>query len=319
MTETRRNDNPLEELHFALAEADAQLPPLGLGETVLDAALALRAAGRPVDEPSPISPIEAFRRAVASIDRLLTSLTPEEWHRPALRGLDVQQLVGHLTGVERDFQSGLRAGTDAPPDADHVTSTDPVAAAQRHRPSSETYAEWRAATAETEGGLDDAATAPAALGDVVTLHGLRMPLGPLLVVRTFELWTHEEDIRRATARPLQAPDLASLRLMTELAIAMLPAGMRSAQRPGNGRRARIVLTGTGGGTWQTKLGDDPHGPGPGDPGSDGPVDVRIVVDAVDFCRLVANRKDPAAIATVVTGDGALAEDLFAGAASLALD
>jgi hypothetical protein len=34
---------------------------------------------------------------------------------------------------------------------------------------------------------------------------------------------------------------------------------------------------------------------------------------------VANRKDPAAIATVVTGDGALAEDLFAGAASVALD
>jgi hypothetical protein len=49
------------------------------------------------------------------------------------------------------------------------------------------------------------------------------------------------------------------------------------------------------------------------------VDVRIVIDAVDFCRLVANRMDPATIATVVTGDDALAQDLFTGAASLALD
>jgi hypothetical protein len=89
---------------------------------------------------------------------------------------------------------------------------------------------------------------------------------------------------------------------------------RRADRAGGGRCARIVLTGTGGGTWQTQLGT-----GPDSARSEGPVDVRIVVDAVDFCRLVANRKDPAAIATVVTGDGALAEDLFAAAASLALD
>ena len=108
MTELRRHDNPLEELHFALAEADAQRPPKGLGATVLDAALTARSAGRPVDEPSPISPVEAFRRAVASVDELLGSLAPEEWHRPVLRDLDVQQLVGHLTGVERDFQTALR-------------------------------------------------------------------------------------------------------------------------------------------------------------------------------------------------------------------
>jgi uncharacterized protein (TIGR03083 family) len=314
MTESRRYDNPLEELHFALAQGDAQRPPSGFGETVLDAALAARSGGRPVDEPTPISPLDAFRGAVASLDRLLASLAPEQWHRPALRGLDVQQLVGHLTGVERDFQAGLAATGEARPDADHVASTDPVAAAQRGRPPTETYGVWRAASAETDRALDGAETSPAGLGGVVTLHGLRMPLGQLLVVRTFELWTHEEDIRRATARPLRAPGAATLRLMTDLAIAMLPAGMRRADRPGDGRRARIVLTGAGGGTWQTQLGTGPDGRR-----SEGPVDVRIVVDAVDFCRLVANRKDPGAIATVVTGDGALAEDLFAGAASLALD
>jgi hypothetical protein len=177
-----------------------------------------------------------------------------------------------------------------------------------------THADWRVATTETLHMLDAVEASAAGLGAVVTLHGLHMPLGPLLVVRTFELWTHEEDIRRAVARPLQAPDPASLRLMTDLAVAMLPAGMRRAGRSGEGRRARIVLTGPGGGTWQTALGDTPDGSGP-----DGPVDVRIVVDATDFCRLVANRMDPATIATVVTGDDALARDCFTGATSLALD
>ncbi len=172
-----------------------------------------------MNEPEPISPVQAFRGAVASMDRLLVSLDPEQWRVPALRGLTVQELVGHLTGVER----------------------------------------------------------------------------------------------RAPALPLQAPDAASLRLMTDLAVAMLPAGMRRNDRRADGRTARIVLTGPGGGTWQTDLGavDDSR--------PAGRADVRIVLDAVDFCRLVANRADPATLTTVVSGDHALARDIFAGAARLALD
>jgi uncharacterized protein (TIGR03083 family) len=189
-----------------------------------------------------------------------------------------------------------------------------MAAAQAGRDPSATWADWRAAAGDTLAALGDLEAAPGRGDDVTALHGLRMPIGPLLVVRTFELWTHEEDIRRATARPLQAPDAASLGLMTALAVSLLPAGMARADRSGRGRSARIVLTGPGGGTWQTGLGTPSDGPQP-----EGPVDVRIVVDAVDFCRLVANRIDPAALASVVTGDGALAQDLFAGASSLALD
>jgi uncharacterized protein (TIGR03083 family) len=309
-----RHDNPLQELHFALAEADAQRPPKALAETVVNAALAARTAGRPVDEPPPISAVEAFARAVASLDELLTSLTAAEWHRPAVRDLDVQQLIGHLTGVELDFQAGLLSPGGAPGDADHVMSTDPVAAAQRGRLPSETLDQWRAATAETMRAIENVGASSERLGEVVALHGLRMPLEPLLVVRTFELWTHEEDVRRATDGRLQAPDGASLRLMTDLAMAMLPSGLRQSGRPGNGRWARIVLTGPGGGTWQTQLSPAPDGTSP-----EGPVDLRIVLDAVDFCRLVANRMDPAAIATVVTGEEALAQDFFAAAASLALD
>ncbi|HEY7947080.1 MAG TPA: hypothetical protein VID75_05365, partial [Acidimicrobiales bacterium] len=76
MTELRRHGSPLEELQFALAEGDAQAPPSGLSEMMLESALATRPAGRPVDAPAPISSVEAFRRAVASLELLLESLHP---------------------------------------------------------------------------------------------------------------------------------------------------------------------------------------------------------------------------------------------------
>ncbi len=313
MTERLPGRDPLVELHFAVAEGHAQRPPAGIDDTMVRAALEARAAGRPVDEPAPISAVEALRRAVASLGRLLETLAPEEWHRPVLRDLDVQQLVGHLIGVERDFQDGRRDPAGAQSSAEHVASTDPVAAAQIGRSPTETLDAWRAATSDTLGALPEVGSATA-LGEVVSLHGLRLPLGSLLVVRTFELWTHEEDIRRATTRALHAPDAASLRLMTDLAVAMLPSGMRRVNRTGDGRVARIVLTGAGGGTWQTHLGMSA-----GDSSPVGAVDVRIVADAVDFCRLVANRIDPADLATTVTGDATLARDIFDGAVSLALD
>ncbi len=303
--------NPVDELRYALAQADAMAPPDALGEGIVVAALSIRPPGRPVDEPDAIGPVEAFGRAVASFDALLGSLGPDEWHVPALRGLDVQGLVGHLIGVERDFATTLVA--DAPAaEADHVASTEPVSAAQRDRPAGHTHREWRGCARRTLADLARVEADPGGLDAVVGLHGLRMALGPLLIVRTFELWTHEEDIRRATGRALRAPDGASLRLMTDLAITLLPGV--AATTGDVGRSARIVLTGAGGGTWQTALTGTPGVVVP-----EGPVDVRIVMDAVEFCRLAANRVDPSAPAADVTGDDALAHRLFAGVAALALD
>ena len=117
--------------------------------------------------------------------------------------------------------------------------------------------------------------------------------------------------------------------MTALGVALLPSGLARARPDSPARTARIVLTGPGGGTWQTSLarhasGETADGPGDASAATEGsngsgPVDVRIVVDTIDFCRLVANRMDPAALTAVVSGDGALARDVFVGAASLALD
>ena len=304
------SDRVLEELRFALAQADATPPPLSLRAQVLTAAEAQRAAGRPSNEPPAISPLEGYRRTVHDLNALLAGLSDEEWARPVLRDLNTQELVGHLIGVERAFQALLgieplsAAGADR---AAHVDTTQPDADAQRGRAPGETRVEWLNRCART---LDHAATLDdAAMGRAITLHGIELSVANMLIFRSFEMWTHEEDIRRATDRPLLAPDGSRLTLMTRLAVAALPRGLELAGRPQPGRTARIVLTGPGGGTWQTALDNQVVA----DP------DVRIVADATSFCRLVANRLEPGELRAIITGDETLGLDVLAGAMALALD
>ena len=314
MTELDMQPNSLQELLFALAEGDAVRPPARLADSVRAGAFRARSPMVPADAPDPIDPRQAFACAVDSLDEVLGTLEIEDWHRVALRGLDVQGLVGHLIGVERGFAHALQADDDHHAHDDHIETTQPFAAQQRGRAPADTHRDWRDTARDGLTQLDRLLDREDGFDRPVALYGMRLPLGSLLVARTFELWTHEEDIRRAVARPLASPDAASLRLMTSLAIQLVPAGMARANVPGDGRSARLVLTGPGGGTWQTGLGLAAMGQT-----VEGPVDVRIVAEAVDFCRLVANRIDPSAFTAVVTGDGALARGLFLGAAALALD
>ena len=281
--------------------------PAGLRERVLAASRQARTAGRPVPEAARIPAAEAFRRAAGALDGLLATLRAGDWARPALRGLDVQGLVGHLTGVEEDMQHCL-SGDPGVADADHAGSTGPAAARQAGRPPGQTVAEWRRAVRRTldlaAAGRAPAVSAPPDLG----LHGMRLPLDALLVVRAFELWTHENDIRQAAALPPSVPDDSTLQLMTGLAAQALPLGAARAGLAGP-LRVHLVLTGPGGGTWDVTVGE----------GGQDPAAVRIVTGAVGFCRLAASRVSPAGLELDVAGDPGRAAGVLAAAAALALD
>jgi uncharacterized protein (TIGR03083 family) len=275
--------------------------PAGLRERVLAAAVRERASGRPLPPPEIIAPVEAFRRAVEAFSDLLAVLDDDRWDRPALRGLDVQGLVGHLTGVERDVQRAL-AGDPGVACVDHVASTQPAAEAEAGRRPEETRRAWRDAVATT---LRLAAAADQER--VVAVHGLRLPLATLLVVRAFELWTHESDIRAATGLPATVPDPAVLALMTDLAAGFLPVGMARIGADDVALDLHLVLTGPGGGTWDVALGDGAR------------AGVLVVADAVGFCRLVADRIAPAALNPHVQGPADAADVVLRAAAALALD
>ena len=277
-------------------------PPAGLRERVLAASLRARQAGHTVPEVPRISPVEAFGRAADAFYALLCALGEPDWRRHVLRDLDVQGLAGHLIGVEEDVQRAL-SGDPAVEQRDHVTSTQPAADRQAGRAAAATRADWRRAADRTIELVRGAGMATE-----VTVWGIPLPLSALLVARAFELWTHENDIRRVAGLPASVPDDSTLRLMTELATSMLPFGAMLAGLPGP-IQARLVLTGPGGGTWDVVIGGD----------APEPVAVAIVTDVVDFCRLAANRLDPADLDMQVTGDQARAAGVLVAAAALALD
>jgi uncharacterized protein (TIGR03083 family) len=277
--------------------------PAGLRARVLDASRQARAAGQAVREVAAIPADEAFRRAADALYGMLCALGDEEWRLPVLRGLDVQGLVGHLTGVEEDMHRCL-SGDPAVADADHVESTQAAAARQAGRPPAQTRAEWRQAARTTVSLVQALAGQDAE----VAMHGMRLPVSALLIVRAFELWTHDNDIRRAAGLRLAVPDAPTLRLMTGLAVRLLPHGaIRAGLREPT--RLHLVLTGPGGGTWDVAVGA----------GEADPVCVSVVTDAVGFCQLVANRASPADLGMQVTGDPGRTAGILAAAPALALD
>jgi uncharacterized protein (TIGR03083 family) len=277
--------------------------PAGLRDRVMAASLRARAVGRPVPDLAPISPVEAYSRAADAFHGLLCALPDEAWRRHVLRDLDVQRLVGHLTGVEHDVQRAM-AGDPEVADANHITSTQAAADRQGGRAVTATRTEWRAAADRT---LELAGSAPDLTAEAA-MHRMRVTLGALLVVRAFELWTHENDIRRAVSLPESVPDVATLRLMTDLAARVLPAAATRTGMVGL-VEVHLVLTGEGGGTWDLTVGD----------GGTGHAAVSIVTDAVGFCRLVANRATPADLELHITGDPAWAASVLTAASALALD
>jgi uncharacterized protein (TIGR03083 family) len=281
---------------------DGMALPTGLRERVLEASLRARAVGRPAPDVPELSAEEAFSRAADAFYGLLCALDDDDWRRPALRDLDVQGLVGHLIGVEHDTHRAL-GGEPEVADADHVESTQAAADRQAGRPPAQTRADWRQAADAT---LD--LVHAGAEGDEVAMHGMRLPLRALLIVRAFELWTHENDIRVAAGLPASVPDAAALRMMCELAVRLLPFAAARAGLP-EPADVHLVLTGPGGGTWDVEMGDRPPDP----------VAVSIVADAVGFCRLAANRVTPGELDVHITGDPGPAVGVLAAAATLALD
>jgi uncharacterized protein (TIGR03083 family) len=234
---------------------------------------------------------------------MLLTLSAADWATPALRALDVQGLVGHLTGVEEDMHLALARDVRVAT-VSHVESTQPAADRQAGRTAAQTRAEWRRAADRTI-DLVRVSGDPSA---EIAVHGMRMPLELLLVARAFELWVHDSDIRRAAGLPPAAPDASTLSLMTSSVAGMLPlaAALAGVSEPTS---VHLVLTGPGGGTWDLSIGD-------GSP--DAPA-TTIVVDAVGFCQLVGNRAAPDELDLYITGDSGRAARVLAAASALALD
>ena len=151
----------------------------------------------------------------------------------------MQGLLGHLIGVEESFIKALSGGSGNDGD-DHVGSTQPYALAQAGRAPSSTLREWQLVSSRSAELISSER-----LERPVAFYGVVLPLDQLLVIRAFEMWIHEEDIRRAT-NGCRITDPEPLARMAELAVDLLPAGVARAGLSLIGQAVRLVLTGPAG-------------------------------------------------------------------------
>ena len=265
----------MSELADALAAVGSAVgaePPLDVRASVLS-----RAFGQaPSTVVAPCTPVDAYLGAAADI-------------RPLLAG-GPTELVQHVVGIEELVLRWARG--------DEVTVADHAAVR-----SDADLATWARV-------VDDvAATAELDLSRPVTAYGLSTDVEGLLVLRTFELWTHAQDLTGTVPRT----DPARLALMSSRLAAVLPAAMavRNVRQPG--RRARLVLTGSAPGCFDFPL-------DPGEPAdAAAPPDVTIVADVVDVCRLAARRLAADDLAAAFEGDAALGRLVLTAADAFAQD
>lgn len=280
----------------ALLASLTEQTPSNDASTVLRAALATRSAA-PLQSPPVDNETAAFARAVADVERTLALLTAEDWSRPAVNGLTVGELVGHLIGTQlsmvAEFGIDVQAATPVGTSTHHIESTrDAITAGSRQSPAEAATEFSRVSDVLTThlGSLDAQGLATQSrFGSIVA--DVRF----LLLVRVFELWTHDNDLRRAVGLDRVEPDPDRLWMMTR---AVMPIVDQI-----GGTHLRIVLTGAGGGVW----------PAQGDEIAE------VAVDCVAFCRRVANRLPVELLNADISGDVAAASKTLADLATLALD
>ncbi len=294
-------DDSLVELRFALAEADSAEPSASLRAQVLARAGALRRGGLPVEVPEWIDGAEVFRRSVQRLGGVIAELGDDDWARPARSYGTVAGVLAHLVAVEQAFGAVLAGGEDpASAGVPHTTLGD-----RRPDPRG-SCAEWMRLADQTVGavsGLDPQRP--------VSFYGLAsVALDQLLVIRAFELWTHEEDIRRGVDRAPVDPDPSTLFRMTDVALGLLPGAIARRGRARIGAGVRLVLLGPGGMTRDVAL-----------DGSSGPVSdgSRVIIETATFCRVVGGLVPLAESGAVLEGDTSIGHEFLAAAAALALD
>ena len=276
----------------ALLASLTEATPTNDTSKVLDAALVARRA-EPVQRPPTDTEVEGFARAVDDVEQTLRQLAEQDWIRPAVNGLTVGELAGHLIGTQYLMAAEFGLINPVTGSTDHIESTREAittGAASTPAQAADEFARASSVLTSYLRALD-----AQGLGTESRFGSIVADIRFLLVVRIFELWTHDNDLRRAVGLPRVEPDPDRLWMMTRTVMPVV-------DRIG-GDQLRIVLTGAGGGVWP----------------ADGEELAEVVADSIAFCRRVANRMPLDELHADVSGDRTAASKTLSALAELALD
>jgi uncharacterized protein (TIGR03083 family) len=290
--EARVEVERLREAAAALGSIGALQPPNDLRNRLLAIAQ---------DRVAPANARAALEAETERFEEVLTEITPEMLATPTENGLTVHELVAHVEAVDRAFVNEATA-----PRYSFIGAADMPTITAEHatRYAGESFAETVTRFRRTRAEL-------IALGESLPadqrLGGYERD--DTLVIRAFETWTHNDDLRRVLGHDNAVPEAGVMRAMAELAMQSLPLAMAVQGTAHADRTARIVLTGPGGGEWTIVC-------GPGDPVAGSP-DVVVTASVVDFCRRFADRLTPDEVSFGTEGDAELGRELVTAANAFA--
>ena len=252
--------------------------------------------------------VDAWRHTARNVLELGRRVSAEEVSRPTdLPGWTVHDVFSHLAALEAAL-----AGEPDPP-GDPLPSPDLRAVppaytargveARRGLPTSEVveefarHVETRSVQLATDPPEDPGGTPPDTPG------GLDWDWRTLLRNRAIDVWTHEQDIRRALGRPgnLDGP---GARVTVGAFASALPYVLGKRVKPAPGTTVVWDIVGPVAFTAAIRVGDD--GRAVALPGAPDRVDAILRTDTETFAMLGAGRRRPAELSVEIAGDTDLA-------------
>lgn len=237
--------------------------------------------------------IDAFGQTARSMVELGKALGPSDWERPTeCPGWSVKDQYSHVLGFERYLHGEVTDGVRRT-----VENTSLDVEALRGHPPEEIVRGLRDVVA---GRLEALRSGAIDLAEVIMApFGRTMPYGDLMSYRAFDVWMHEQDVRRATGRSgnLDCPAADCTARILGGALLVI-VGKRAAAEPG-----QTVVVETPARGWRVEVGDDRRARFSDDTGEPA---VRLRMEWETFVRLGGGRVSGSEADVRITGDADLA-------------
>jgi uncharacterized protein (TIGR03083 family) len=263
--------------------------------------------------PSLQPSIDAWTQSVEAISELVSSLVDGEWNRPTeCPGWSVRDVVSHVIGGECEALGDPRPIHSLPRDLYHVTDEttrylEVQVDVRRHHTGPEMTSELEYTIIRRSRQMRNERRKPE---DVVShpLYG-KLTLADFLDVRVFDVWAHEQDIRRALRLPATL-DTPAAHVARNVLLQRLPRVI--AEDAGAPKKSAVVFDISGPVEFLRTVRIDENGNGTVDSSpSLGPV-VTFTMDWETFTRIASGRVRPRKVADKlkVEGDTGLADRIL---------
>ncbi|MBA0052798.1 maleylpyruvate isomerase family mycothiol-dependent enzyme [Streptomyces sp. AJS327] len=261
------------------------------------------------DHPSLQSHVDAWTQSIEAISELVTSLTEGEWNRAtACPGWSVRDVVSHIIGIECELLGDPRPIHTLPRDLYHIKDEtsrhmEVQVDVRRHHTGAEMTSELEYTIIRRSRQLRNDKREPDSVVPHVLPGAEDITLDELLQVRVFDVWVHEQDIRRALGVPGNL-DSAGAQVTRDFLTRMLPYVV--AKRAGGAPKSSVVFD-IGGGEGElefmrtVRVDENGRGTVDGSP-SLGPT-VSLSMGWETYLRLACGRVRPDAVADAVKVEG----------------